>query len=65
MSTTPKLTSCSKNQATFLHRAQVGASRVQRDILSGAGHPRFQSILKTLVTGPQMERIGAAVASLA
>jgi len=34
-------------------------------ILSGAGHPRFQSILKGMVTGPQMERIGAAVASLA
>jgi hypothetical protein len=34
-------------------------------ILSGAGHPRFQSILRTLVSEPQMERIGAAVASLA
>ena len=34
-------------------------------VLSGAGHPRFQSSLKALLTGPQMERIGAAVASLA
>jgi hypothetical protein len=34
-------------------------------ILSGAAHPRFQSILKTMVTAPQMERIGAAVATLA
>jgi hypothetical protein len=34
-------------------------------ILSGAGHPRFQSTLKTLVTEAQLTRIGAAVASLA
>ena len=34
-------------------------------ILSGAGHPRFQSILKALVTAPQMERIVAAVGTLA
>ena len=34
-------------------------------ILSGAGHPRFQSILKALVTTPQMERIVAAVGTLA
>ena len=34
-------------------------------ILSGAGHPRFQSILKALVTGPQLERIVTAVGGLA
>jgi hypothetical protein len=34
-------------------------------ILSGAGHPRFQSILKGLITEPQMARIEAAVAALA
>ncbi|MBS0522475.1 MAG: hypothetical protein JSS04_02480 [Proteobacteria bacterium] len=34
-------------------------------ILSGAGHPRFQSILKGLITEPQLARIQAAVASLA
>ena len=33
-------------------------------ILSGAAHPRFQSILRALVSEPQMERIGAAVLSL-
>ncbi|MGE5148761.1 MAG: hypothetical protein ACM3II_01455 [Rhodospirillaceae bacterium] len=33
-------------------------------ILSGAGHPRFQSILKAMVTEPQMKRISDAVASL-
>jgi hypothetical protein len=34
-------------------------------ILSGASHPRFQSVLKSLVTKEQMERIGAAVGALA
>jgi hypothetical protein len=34
-------------------------------ILSGASHPRFQSVLKGLVTKEQMERIGAAVSALA
>jgi hypothetical protein len=34
-------------------------------ILSGAGHPRFQSILKGLITGPQLARIQTAVAALA
>ena len=34
-------------------------------ILSGAGHPRFQSILKGLVNGPQMARIQMAVSALA
>lgn len=34
-------------------------------ILSGASHPRFQSVLKALVTKEQMERIGAAVGALA
>jgi len=34
-------------------------------ILSGAGHPRFQTILKSLVTGSQMKRIESAVAALA
>jgi hypothetical protein len=34
-------------------------------ILSGASHPRFQSVLKGLVTKEQMERIGAAVSGLA
>jgi hypothetical protein len=34
-------------------------------ILSGASHPRFQSILKAMITAPQMERIQAAVATLA
>src|SRR6185312_11505507 len=31
-------------------------------ILSGAGHPRFQSILKAMITEPQMARIKDAVA---
>ena len=34
-------------------------------ILSGAAHPRFQTILKGLITEPQMARIQAAVATLA
>ena len=34
-------------------------------ILSGASHPRFQSILKGLITEPQMARIQTAVAALA
>ena len=34
-------------------------------ILSGAGHPRFQSILKGLINGPQMARIEMAVSALA
>jgi hypothetical protein len=34
-------------------------------ILSGASHPRFQSVLKALVTREQMERIDAAVSVLA
>lgn len=33
-------------------------------ILSGAGHPRFQSVMKELVTPAQMRRIGNAVAML-
>ena len=34
-------------------------------ILSGASHPRFQSVLKGLLTKDQLERIGAAVSVLA
>ena len=34
-------------------------------ILSGASHPRFQSILKAMITEPQMARIKDAVAALA
>jgi hypothetical protein len=33
-------------------------------IFSGATHPRFQKIMKGLITEPQFERIGAALASL-
>ena len=33
-------------------------------IFSGAGHPRFQAILKRMITQPQMERILAALATL-
>ena len=33
-------------------------------IFSGATHPRFQMILKSLITEPQLERIGAALATL-
>jgi hypothetical protein len=32
-------------------------------IFSGASHPRFQKILKGMITEPQFERIGAALAS--
>jgi len=34
-------------------------------IFSGATHPRFQTILKSLITPAQMERIAAALATLA
>jgi hypothetical protein len=34
-------------------------------ILSGASHPRFQTVLRALVTREQMERIGSAVSALA
>ncbi len=34
-------------------------------ILSGAGHPHFQRILKSLVTGPQLARITSAVGAFA
>lgn len=34
-------------------------------VLSGASHPHFQSILKRMITEPQMARIKAAVATLA
>jgi len=51
-------------QSTLIARHFLKAYRWQY-ILSGAGHPRFQSILKAMVTEPQMQRIGAAVASLA
>ena len=33
-------------------------------IFSGATHPRFQKILKGMITEPQFERIGAALATL-
>jgi hypothetical protein len=33
-------------------------------IFSGATHPRFQAILKAMITGPQMKRIEAALAVL-
>ena len=33
-------------------------------IFSGATHPRFQAILKGMITGPQMKRIEAALAML-
>ncbi len=33
-------------------------------IFSGATHPRFQKILKGMITEPQVERIGAALATL-
>jgi len=51
-------------QSSLVARHFLKAYRWQY-ILSGAGHPRFQSILKALVTEPQMQRIGAAVATLA
>ena len=34
-------------------------------IFSGATHPRFQAILTSLITGPQMARIEAALAAIA
>ena len=33
-------------------------------IFSGAAHPRFQRILKGMITEPQFERIGAALTTL-
>ena len=33
-------------------------------IFSGATHPRFQRILKGMITEPQFERIGAALTTL-
>jgi hypothetical protein len=51
-------------EAAMIARHFLKAYRWQY-ILSGAGHPRFQTILKSLVTGPQMKRIESAVAALA
>jgi len=33
-------------------------------IFSGATHPRFQTILKSLITDAQMKRVAAALATL-
>ena len=33
-------------------------------IFSGATHPRFQKTVKSLITEPQFERIGGALATL-
>ena len=33
-------------------------------IFSGATHPRFQQILKSLITEPQLHRISVALATL-
>jgi hypothetical protein len=50
-------------QVARLHAGVLAAYRWQY-ILSGAEHPRFVKVLSSLVDGPQLERILAALATL-
>jgi hypothetical protein len=50
-------------EASVLAKQFLKAYRWQY-IFSGASHPRFQTILKSLITPIQFERIGSALASL-
>jgi hypothetical protein len=53
-----------EGEAGTIERHFLKAYRWQY-IFSGAGHPRFQGTLKKLITEPQMQRIEAALATLA
>lgn len=53
----------SDNERAQVQKQMLKAYRWQY-IFSGATHPRFQSILKGMITEPQFQRIGAALATL-